>query len=293
MGLFDSKTQQRELGWGLARDALKRNVVPQLDDYSDQYGQGQGIYKGNRLANENKFVREGQKWQANQAQGMKSQLKGVTDTVEGFLDYDPNSPINQARRDAFGDQALNNFERNARPTLENRSTMAGQFGGPQQDIAVGTAMGDTMRDINSFEAEMMNQDRTRAFQAMSQAPGIYASQLMPGSVMETIGNQRSQRNQAELQDSIQMQEAERNAMLRSMQEQQGMTIPLLQAGTKSTQSSSPSGLQTALGVASLGADLYTGGGFSAAKSLFGGGSGAGSAFGGPGTQSAMNNWGIY
>jgi hypothetical protein len=237
---------------------MKRNYFPQVNDFSDQYSGGQGLWEGSGLAGQSDATLQGQQGMLAQLPGLQQQLNMNAGTLEGFLDYDPNSPINQARRNAFSAQAMNNFNTNLRPAIEDRGSFAGQFGGPQALGAIGNAGASTMRDINSFEANMMDQDRTRAFNAMQMAPSIFASQMMPNQIQQQVGGMQDARSQAELMDQIMQFEQPRNNSLRSLQDIGNLYQPFSGLGSGGNVGGS-NPIQSALGGAFLGSQLYSGG----------------------------------
>lgn len=200
--------------WARVGEGMKRNYFPRVNEFADQYG-ADSLYSGSRLGPQAQATTDAQAQQIALTGRWNEQIRGAADAIEGFIDYDPNSPINQARRDAFGDQAMTNFDRNIRPAIEDRATFGGQFGGPQSALSVGVAGGETMRDINSFEAQMMEQDRNRALQATGMAPSIFAAQQQPLAYKEGIGMRQEARSQAELNDQIQQHEAGYNNALRN------------------------------------------------------------------------------
>jgi len=257
-------------------DQIESDLLPGIADYSQQYGQGQGLWNGSQLADENKWVNQGQNQQMRAANQFGSQIGNAIQGLEGFIDYDPNSIQNQAQRDALAGQATATFNNVIRPGIEDRGTGAGQFGGNQQSLAMGAATQPLSRAIADNEAAMMNADKNRAMQAIGMAPGLFAQQFVPGAMKEQFGNQRSQRAQMEQMDQIQQFEAERNNRLRSLAEQQGLLSPL--ASLSQTQSSSQGGggglLQTGLGLGAMALGGYMGGG-GTLGSLFGGGGSAG------------------
>lgn len=250
--------------WKPIGQNLKKNFFPGTQDYYDQYGQGEGLWSGSELGGLDSNVTRAQNQMLGLAPQMQQQLAGLSGTLEGFLDYDPNSATNQAQREAFQAQAMNNFNTNLRPAVEDRATFSGQFGGPQSALALGRAGGDTMRDINSFEAQMMEADKARAMQAMGLAPGIINAQLLPSQMIGQVGEQRTARNQLEQLDEIQQYEAPRNNQLQSLMEYQNFMAPFSGLGGQGGNAQgSPSILQGALGGALLGQQfggLFGGGG---------------------------------
>lgn len=265
------KQKTSSTGWKPALDQIKSDVLPGIADYSKQYGGGEGIYQGSVLADQNPLIGQGQENLLATAGKMGGQLDNVMGTLEGFLNYDPNSYQNQAQRDALGSNISALFNQSIRPGIEDRGTGVGQFGGNQQSLALGAATQPLSRAIADSEVSMMNADKNRAFEAMGAAPGLISSQLMPGQIQSDIGSQRTQRSQQELADQIQQMEAPRRAQLQSLLEQSGLLTQLSGMGS-STSTPGASPLQGALGGAGVGSSFgpwgaAIGGGLGALGSL--------------------------
>lgn len=241
--------------WARVGEGMKRNYFPAVNQFADQYGP-ESLYSGSRLADENQQVAAGQKRALLLNPMWAEQAQRNANAIEGFIDYDPNSPVNQARRDSFSAQAMDNFNTNVRPAIEDRGTFSGQFGGPQQALAMGRAAGDTMRDINMFEANMMEADRQRALQATGMAPSIFAAQNAPFLMREQIGQRKTARDQLELEDQIQRQEAGYNNALRANLDMASLYNPFSGLGYQGTVSSGPNPIQGALSGAVLGNQLF-------------------------------------
>ena len=249
MGLFGGGTQKTEVkGWKPATQALGKTFLPAVDDYYNQYGGGEGIYQGSQLADLDPLVTQAQEMQLGTLDRMGGQMGNVQNKLQGFLNYNPNNPINQARRDAYTNSVLDQFNTKVLPGIRQQGTFMGQYGGPQQDLVTGEALGDLGRDLAGFEAQMMEDDRNRAFSAMSMAPSLFAqTNLMPGQVMGDVGMQRSLRGQQELANQIQMYEAPRRAELQGLLEYQNMVAPLTGTATSTSGGGGGGGLQGALG----------------------------------------------
>ena len=248
------KQKSSASGWKPAMNQIKDDLLPGIGDYSDQYGQGQGIYQGTMLADQDPLVRQAQQQQLALSGRMGGQLDNVMGTLEGFLDYDPNSVQNQAQRNAMSANASAAFNNVIRPGIEDRGTGAGQFGGNQQSLAMGAATAPLSRALADNESAMMNADKNRAMTAMGQAPGLISAQLMPGQIQADIGGQRTQRSQQELADMIQQFEGPRRAELQSLLEQSGLLTGLTGLGS-STSAPGGSPIQGALGGAAAGSSF--------------------------------------
>jgi hypothetical protein len=260
IGLLGSKSgggkqQAQQTGWKPALSAVERNLLPGIKEFSTDYGQGQGLWTGSQLAPEDYNVRAGGDYLLGNAGLLGNRMNEAYQGLEGFMNYDPNDPINQARRDALGAQSRATFDQFLRPAVEDRGTGSGQFGGNQQALATGAAMQGLNRDIVSAEADMMNADRQRALQALGMAPAMGQAQLLPGQIQMEVGQQRTQRNQLDQLNAIQMYEAERNNRLRGLQDTSGLLTPLTGLGTTASSSGQGNAIQGALGGALLGSQL--------------------------------------
>ena len=270
------KTESKTTGWQPAMQGIEQNVLPGVNQYAQDYGQGEGLWSGSQLGQEDQWVRQGQNAQMLQGQQFGSQIDNAINSLEGFIDYDPNSVQNMAQREALGNNISAQFNNSIRPGIEDRGTGAGQFGGNQQSLAMGAATQPLGRAIADSESQMMNADKNRGLQATGMLPGMAQQQFVPGAMMEQFGNQRTQRGQLDQMDMIQQYEAERNNRLRSQAELQGLYTPL--AGLEQTTTGTTSGgggglLQSAAGLGSMALGSYLGGGGSLG-SLFGGGGAA-------------------
>lgn len=235
-------------GWGPAMDSVESNLLPLINAYSSNFGGGQGLWTGSQLADLDPLVTDAQNAQLDLVPGMADQFQGVMNTLEGFLDYDPNSYQNQAARDTLGANISALFNESIRPGIEDRYTAAGQFGGPQQSVALGAATAPLSRAIADAEVGLMNADRQRAFQAMTAAPGLLTSQLIPSQIMGDVGVQRTMRDQQELADEIFQYEAPRRNDLQSVLELSGLLNPLTGMGQTTNAGGGDGGIfQGALG----------------------------------------------
>jgi hypothetical protein len=265
-------TTTESTGWAPAMQGMEANLLPGVNQYAQQYGGGEGLWDQSRLADLDPNTTQGQESMLGLVPGMQEQYSGLQGSLEGFLDYDPDSQANMARRSAMTDNVSSMFNESIRPGIENRGTFSGQFGGPQQSIAMGSATAPLSRALADSEVSMMEGDRNRAMQAMSMAPGIINSQMNPGMFQENIGNTRGQRGQYELNDQVGQFEADRNNQLRSLQEQMSLYAPMTAFGSttngSTTTESSASPLQSLAGMAAIGADMYSGGGLGALGSIF-------------------------
>ena len=274
MSLFGGSSETTTTGWKPAMKEFKNSVLPSVQEWNDLYGSGQGIYTGSTLAAEDPLFTQGQEAALAAAGNYTDQYSSLLETLEGFLNYDPNSAANVAARDALNQNVNAAFNYSIRPGIENRGTFSGQFGGPQQNIALGAATEPLSRALADSEVGLMNADRNRALQAMSMAPSLYAGQFLPSDLMQQIGAQRTFRDQAELEDYIQMYEAERNAGKQGIAESTSMLLPLagLATTTSTDTSQSPLSIAAGLGATYLGA----GGTVPDMGSLFGSGGGSSS-----------------
>jgi hypothetical protein len=253
----------------------RKVLTPNAESFANEYGQGQGLYTGNRLGEQSGLVGDGEQ-QALDAAGIIGGMTGQSnEALEGFLNYDPNSQQNQAARDALGANVSSLFNESIRPGIENRSTMSGQFGGPQSAVALGSATAPLSRAIADSEVGLMNADRNRALQALGMSGQIQNQNLLPSAITSAAGEQQTQRNQMTLNDLIQMSESERNNALQGNQEAIGL-LTQLQGGQGSVTQEGTQGnpVQGALGGALLASNLFGGGSQAGALNQGQGGIGA-------------------
>ena len=220
--------------WARVGERMKKDYFPRTKEFANQFT-ADDLYSGTGLADQHNATTAAQRQQLDLTGRWNEQTRGAANSIEGFIDYDPNSPVNQMRRDSFADQAMTNFDRNIRPGIEDRGTFGGQFGGPQQALAIGAAGADTMRDINSFEADMANQDRDRALRATGMAGQIYANQNAPLMNKEAIGNRMGERDQLEHMDMIMQHEQPYVNAQRNISDIGNMYTPFSGLGYQGTQ----------------------------------------------------------
>jgi hypothetical protein len=250
------KGESAQVGVAKELKPLLGTAGSNADDFANQYGSGEGLYSGNRLGDQSQYVGQGQQQQLDAAGLIGSGFGGANQALEGFLDYDPNSAQNVASRDALSANVNAMFNESIRPGIEDRSTMSGQFGGPQSAVALGSATAPLSRAIADSEVGLMNADRNRAMQALGLAPGIINGQLNEGLAVEGVGNRQTARDQLTLDDLIQMSEAERNNALRGNEDVAGL-FNTLQGGAGKTVQSNPG--QGTLAQGALGGFLAGGG----------------------------------
>lgn len=267
---------QTQSGWQPVMDMLGNTTIPAIGNYNASYGGGEGIYQGTQLGALDPNVTLGQNSILGAASTYGNQANALQGTLQGFLNYDPNSSINQASRDALGANVRAQFNESILPGMQDQATASGQYGGNQYSLALGAATAPLSRAIADNEFNLMDADRNRAMQAMGMSPEIMQTLFTRGMMENQVGQQRTDRTQAEKLDEIQKFNAPREARLRSILETQGLLTPmagLSQTGTSSatsnatsymdsltkgkseTKGGSPGILQTALGAASLAGGL--------------------------------------
>lgn len=271
------KSEQTTSGWKPVMDQIKSDVLPNIAAWGQQYGGGEGLWTGSQLGAQDTNVGAGQDMILGAADQYASDYQNVRGTLQGFLDYDPNSYQNQASREALRNNATAQFNEVIRPGVEDMGTASGQFGGNQQSLALGAASAPLSRAIADNEYNLMNADRDRAFNALINSGQIMLGGFVPGQAYEGVGNARTARGQLEQLDQINQYESPRNNALLAASQHQGLLSPLagLEQTSKGTvtTTSKPSALQTAIGVGALAAGAYTGGaagGLGSLSGLFGG-----------------------
>lgn len=204
-------------------EALQGSFLPGVQELVDQ-GTG-GIYQDTRLAGEDQYIGAGQDQLLRAGQQFENRGDSLYDSLQGFINYDPNSPQNAARQRLLGNQITQQFTQGIQPGIEDLGTSSGQFGGNQQNIALGAASQGLANAVGASQLGMMEGDRERAMRALGMAPQIANMGLVQGNLTEGIGNRRTMRDQLELEDEIQQFNAPRNADLQVLQEQQGLLAP--------------------------------------------------------------------
>lgn len=183
------------------KKAINNNLLPGVNEFNSNYS-GDSLYSGTQLGDLDPLVTQGQDDALAVAGLYGDQYGTITDSLEGFLNYDPNSAANVASRDALNANVEAAFNHTIRPGIENRGTFAGQFGGPQQNLALGAATEPLSRALADAEVGLMNADENRALQALSMAPGLLAGQFLPSEVTRSVGGERTARDQATLMDEV-------------------------------------------------------------------------------------------
>jgi hypothetical protein len=231
------------------------NLLPEVKSYGRAYDRGQGLWDGDILGYQDAGVNQGQEAALNAIPGIQGMLDQQNNTLQGFLDYDPNSFQNQASRNALGANVTSAFNESIRPGIEDRFTNAGQYGGYQQQNAIGAATAPLSRALADGEVGLMNADRNRAMNALQLSPGLINQNLLPSQIMGDVGSQRTQRNQMHQFNNIQKSEAERTNRLRSLQEMSGLYGGLggfEQSGLPAGPSAASGAISGALGGAATG-----------------------------------------
>jgi hypothetical protein len=225
-------------GFQPAVDNLQNSFFPNVEAYNSSFGNGAGLYGGSVLAGQDQNLTDAQNSQLNLSGRIDGQLRGVNNTLQGFLNPDPNSAQNTLQRNLLGQRITQQFTQGIQPGIEDLGTSSGQFGGNQQNIALGAASQGLANAVGQSELGLMNADQDRAFQAMIASPGLIQSQLLPSQIQGDVGLQRSGRNQQELLDQIQQFESPRRNEFQGLLEQQGLVLPTLGAQNSSTGSGS-------------------------------------------------------
>jgi hypothetical protein len=273
-------SQSVTTGWKPALDGVENNYLPRAQNYSDNYGDGQGLYSGSILADQDPNIRRGQEM----ALRGGDVAGGLSDTAnrawQGFIDYDPNSVQNQASRDALRANASAQFNEVIRPGVEDLGTSSGQFGGNQQNLALGAATAPLSRAIADNEYGLMDADRERAMRAIGMTGEMQNNSLFSSQIVGDVGQQRQRRGQQERLDEIQQYEAPRRNSYQSALEVGGLYSPFVGAsqttqGTGTPGSAGAGGVVSgALGGAAVGASIPGAGFVGAAAGAVIGGLGA-------------------
>ena len=253
---------------------------------SDFFNQGtSGIYQGTRLAEYNPLIEQGEQqgldyWsQGGAGQQMTNNAMQSYNQLLGAGDYD--NPFLREQIESLTGQATGDFLRNVAPRLDQGATAAGQFGSSRAGVAEGIAMGDTQQAISQGTINALLGGQQLALQANGMLPQMQMAGNAGADYMSRIGGQRTLRDQARLEDEIQMFEAPRNAELMNMQQYAGLmnSNPLMNEQTQIQTAPESDPWAQALGLGLTGASMFaTGGALNPATmggigAMFGGGGG--------------------
>lgn len=270
-------------------DELRSTSVGALRDADNLYNLGtEGIYTGSRLAEEDPLIRQSQEERLAQF-GEGGALSGLVDSgMSNFQNYLnagdlANNPVFQQQMESILGDASTQFSRGAVPIMQQASA-AGQYGGSEGMEGLGLLGGEIDRNTQRALVQSALGQQQLGLQAQQLLPQVLRTGMMGQDVAENIGKYRSLRGQAELQDEIQMSEADRNANLRNLSEfyqfLQGSPL-VAEANQKSTvtQESASDPFSAILGTAMTVMGMPTAGGGSIGGDLlgglFGGGGGGG------------------
>jgi hypothetical protein len=225
--------EQKTKGFKPVMNRIKSDLLPAGDAFFNEFGAGQGLFEGSRLAPEDELVRAGQDRALGLVPGMADQFTGLQDVLGGFL-AGPESAGAGQLREAARQEAQRGFNRAIGSTVQGQVGGSGQGGSRQAALALGAASSPFSTGLIGLEGQLRNAQMNNQMRALGMAPGIIGSQLLPGQIEEGVGQQRSAREQLELQDQIQEFEAPRANQLRGLLEQQGFLTPM--AGLEQTTS---------------------------------------------------------
>lgn len=274
-------------------DELRGSSVGALRDAENLYNLGtEGIYKGSRLAEEDPLIAQSQAERLAQF-GEGGALSGLVDSgMSNFQNYLnagdlANNPVFQQQMESILGDASTQFSRGAVPIMQQASA-AGQYGGSEGMEGLGLLGGEIDRNTQRALVQSALGQQQLGLQAQQLLPQVLRTGMMGQDVAENIGKYRSLRGQAELQDEIQMSEADRNANLRNLSEfyqfLQGSPL-VAEANQKSTvtQETASDPFSAILGTAMTVMGMPTAGGSIGGDifgSLFGGSGGGGGAVSG-------------
>lgn len=204
-------------------DELRDSSVGALGDAENLYNLGtEGIYKGSRLAEEDPLIGQSQAERLAQF-GKDGRLSGLIDSgLSNFQNYLnagdlANNPVFQQQMESILGDASTQFSRGAVPIMQ-RASAAGQYGGSEGMEGLGLLGGEIDRNTQRALVQSALGQQQLGLQAQGLLPQVLRTGMMGQDVAENIGKYRSLRGQAELQDEIQMSEADRNANLRNLSE---------------------------------------------------------------------------
>ena len=202
-------------------DELRGSAVGALEDAENLYNLGtEGIYKGSRLAEENPLVAQSQAERLAQFRD-GGRLSGLIDSGLGnFQNYLnagdlANNPVFQQQMENILGEASTQFSRGSVPILQKASA-AGQYGGSEGGEALALLGGEIDRNTQNALVQSALGQQQLGLQAQGMLPQVLRTGMMGQDVAESVGKQRSLRDQAEMMDEIQMYEGGRNAKLKNL-----------------------------------------------------------------------------
>lgn len=217
-----------------------------------------GIYQGTRLADQDPLTLLNEGYMLNTLApnlqnsadaNMRNVSSFFNPNVQGYEElFTSNNATENARSQAqlaglieqLGIQSGRTFNRNILPGIDDQAAAAGQFTSSKAGIAQGVAAADMQDNMNYQVAGLLQQDLSRqdslresglnraitqrdsdlnrALVASNQYNSAQAAQLVPSTLRESIGINRSARAQAELDNTIQMFNAPRDANRQLLEE---------------------------------------------------------------------------
>lgn len=202
-------------------DELRGSAVGALEDAENLYNLGtEGIYKGSRLAEENPLVAQSQAERLAQFRD-GGRLSGLIDSGLGnFQNYLnagdlANNPVFQQQMENILGEASTQFSRGSVPIMQKASA-AGQYGGSEGGEALALLGGEIDRNTQNALVQSALGQQQLGLQAQGMLPQVLRTGMMGQDVAESVGKQRSLRDQAEMMDEIQMYEGGRNAKLKNL-----------------------------------------------------------------------------
>ena len=202
-------------------DELRGSAVGALEDAENLYNLGtEGIYKGSRLAEESPLVAQSQAERLAQFRD-GGRLSGLIDSGLGnFQNYLnagdlANNPVFQQQMENILGEASTQFSRGSVPIMQKASA-AGQYGGSEGGEALALLGGEIDRNTQNALVQSALGQQQLGLQAQGMLPQVLRTGMMGQDVAESVGKQRSLRDQAEMMDEIQMYEGGRNAKLKNL-----------------------------------------------------------------------------
>lgn len=156
------------------------------------------------------------------------------------------------------------FTESILPNIRNSEGLAGQVGGSRGRLAEQGAVKSFLTEAGDISADIVNKNFSEALSASSRAlftaPQTFQSALLPSQILSSVGGAQRQLSQAQLLEKSQRFGAEQLLAFEPARAAAGVAFGI-PGGTVNTTSTSPgaqgpSFLQTALGIAGIGASLF-------------------------------------
>ena len=222
------------------------------------------LFPGSEVAGFTPLQQLGQGSALQAAQGPISQQANQASGVQNFLAGDvlfpeTNPALQQAIQGAIR-PLLQGFEQTVLPGIRSEANQSGQFGGSREGVAQGIGIQALLNQIGDTSAQVQSDAFGQGLDALVRgqalAPQTAGLQLLPGQVIEGVGNQQQGLNQQFLSEAANRFLAEQTIPFNVAQDVAALAFGI-PGGTATANNAVPtkSPFSSALGGAALGAQF--------------------------------------